>query len=199
MASDQKNIDHFNETANDPRLWKARGDDLHTAAAVLRDAALQGMRAPDWSNPRGADPAAIEACFKYGGVVIQAAMLQGFAIECLLKGSYVAKGNTVAADGKYKIESIQRENHDLVEVAKGVGFALSDDEAAALVKLSLFARSLGRYPIAKKWQEQELTKNEHGIDTAMSWGNEEHVLAEVVLGRLKAEIDAALAASAAGR
>src|SRR5579871_3741912 len=122
MASNEKNIEHFNETANNPRLWKARGDDLHTAATVLREAAVKGMKAPDWSNLRATDPAAIAECLKYAGVIFQAAMLQGFAIECLLKGSYVAKGNKVAEDGKYKIDSIKRENHDLVEVAKGVGF-----------------------------------------------------------------------------
>jgi hypothetical protein len=137
---------------------------------------------------------AIAECCKYAGVSFQAAMLQGFAIECLLKGSWVAKGNTVAEDGKYKIEMINRENHDLVAVAKGVGFLLSPEEEAALGKLSLFARSLGRYPIAKKWQEQKLTKNEHGIDTVLEWTNEEHALAEGVLARLTAEIETALAA-----
>jgi hypothetical protein len=195
MASDQKNIDHFNRTANDPGLWKLRGLDLHTSATVLREAAIKGMKAPDWSNLKFDDPGVAD-CLKYAGVIFQAAMLQGFAIECLLKGFYVAKGNKVAEDGKYKIDSIQRENHDLVAVASGVGFPLSSDEAAALAKLSLFARSFGRYPIAKKWQEQKLTKNEHGIEARLSWDDAEHNLAEAVLVRLKAEIETALTAGA---
>ena len=114
-------------------------------------------------------------------------MLQGFAIECLLKCLWVVRGNAVAEDGEYKIETIKRENHDLVKIAEGVGFALSKEESAALAKLSGFARSFGRYPIAKKWQEQRLTQNAFGIDAGPSWGNEEYALAEVVLARLKPE------------
>ena len=144
------------------------------------------------------DDPGIAVCFKHAGVIFRAAMLQGFTIECLLKGSYVAKGNPVAEDGEYKIESIQHENHDLVDVAKGVRFPLASDEDAALAKLSLFTRSFGRCPIAKKWQEQKLTKNEYGIDAGWSWNDAEHDLAEAVLVRLKAEIEAAIAAGATG-
>lgn len=198
MASDRKNIESFNRTANNPVLWKSRGLDLHTSSTVLREVAIKGMNAPDWSNLKLEDPGVAE-CLKYARVIFQAAMLQGFAIECLLKGSHVAKGNVVAEDGEYKIESIRRENHDLVEVAKGVGFPLSVDEEAALAKLSLFARSLGRYPIMKKWQDQRLTKNEHGIEAGLSWNESERELAEAVLARLTAEIDAAFAAGAAGQ
>jgi hypothetical protein len=99
MASDQKNIDHFDKTANDPNLWKLRGLDLHTSATILRDAAVKGMKAPDWSNLQRTDPAAIAECLKHAGLLFQAAMCQGFAVECLLKGYYVAKGNTVPLPG----------------------------------------------------------------------------------------------------
>jgi len=189
VASDQKNIKVFNQAANNFDPWRLRGLDLHTAAQVLRDKALEEMRKPDWSNLSLSDPGVAD-CFKYAGLLFQAAMLQGFAVECLLKCFWIVQGNTVAEDGEYKIGTIKRENHDLVQIATAVGFAISSEESAALAKLSGFARSFGRYPIAKKWQEQRLSKNEFGIDAGPSWSEEEHQLAEAVLARLKSEIDA---------
>jgi hypothetical protein len=184
MASDAKNIEVFNRTANEPELWRLRGLDLHTAAEVLRQKALEGMGKPDWSKLSPYDPG-VRDCLKYGGLLYQAAMLQGFAVECLLKCFWILQGNTVAEDGEYKIDSIKRENHDLVQIAQAVGFPLSKDESSAMRKLSGFARSFGRYPIAKKWQEQRLIKNEFGIDAGPSWSQDEHQLAEAVLARLK--------------
>jgi hypothetical protein len=197
VASDQKNIEVFNKTANNPDLWRLRGLDLHTAAEVLWQKALEGMRKPDWSNLSLNDPGVAD-CFKFGGLLFQAAMLQGFAVECLLKCFWIVQGNTVAEDGEYKIDTIKRENHDLVQIAAAVAFALTTEESAALGKLSGFARSFGRYPIAKKWQEQRLTKNESGIDAGPSWSEEEHQLAEAVLARLKSDIKARRKAKAPG-
>lgn len=145
MASDEKNIEVFNQTANDHELWRLRGLDLHTAAEVLRDKALEGTRKPNWSKLSLDDPGVAD-CLKYGGLLFQAAMLQGFAIECLLKCFWIVQGRTVAEDGEYKIDTIKRENHDLVQIATGVGFSITADESKALVKLSGFARSFGRYP-----------------------------------------------------
>jgi hypothetical protein len=189
LASDAQNIEAFNRSANNPDLWCLRGLDLHTAAEVLRDKAVIAMSAPDWSNLSLNGPGVAD-CFKYAGLVFQAAMLQGFAVECLLKCFWIIQGNTVAEDGEYRIDTIKRENHDLVKIAEGVGFAISRDESAALAKLSGFARSFGRYPIAKKWQEQRLVKNEFGIDAGPSWTNADHVFAETVLARLTSEIKA---------
>jgi hypothetical protein len=188
MASDAKNIDTFNRAANDPELWRLRGLDLHTAAEVLRETAVTATQQPDWSNLSLDDPG-VANCFKFNGLIFQSAMLQGFATECLLKCYWITRGNKVAEDGKYKIESIERENHDLPAIADGVEFNLSDEERTLLTKLSSFTRSFGRYPIAKKWQEQRLVKNEHGIDTVLSWDNEDHALAEWVLARLKSETE----------
>lgn len=187
VASDAKNIEVFNTTANDPELWRLRGLDLHTAAEVLREKAVQAMRQPDWSNLSPNDPG-VSACLKYAGLLFQAAMLQGFAVECLLKCFWIVQGNIVAEDGKYKIGTIKHENHDLVQIASAVGFAIFKEELGTLSKLSGFARSFGRYPNAKSWQEQRLGNNEFGIDAGPSWQEEDHALAEGVLARLKLEI-----------
>ena len=63
MASDEKNIEAFNRAANNPELWRLRGNDLHTAAEVLRQKALEGMSRPDWSNLSANDPG-IADCLK---------------------------------------------------------------------------------------------------------------------------------------
>jgi hypothetical protein len=196
MASNAKNIEVFNCTANNPDLWRLRGLDLHTAAEVLRDSALEGMRKPNWSNLSLDDPGVAD-CLKYAGLLYQAAMLQGFAVECLLKCFWIAQGKTVSEDGEYKIETIKRENHDLVQIAEAVGFAVSSEESTALAKLSGFSRSFGRYPIAKRWQEQRLVKDEFGIDTGPSWSDEDHTVVEAFLTRLKSEIKSRRAGTAA--
>jgi hypothetical protein len=36
MPSDEKNIEVFDEVANNPEAWRLRGLDLHTASEVLR-------------------------------------------------------------------------------------------------------------------------------------------------------------------
>lgn len=187
MTSDQENIDLFNQTANNATLWRLRGQDLHTAATVLRQKAHEALQGPEWSNP-SSDESRADDCFRYAGLLFQSAMLQGFAVECLLKWFWIAQGNTVAEDGKYKINTLKRENHDLVAIAEAVGFALSNEESEALAKLSEFARSFGRYPIAKKWSAQRFEKSKHGAAVGPSWNNEEHQLAEAVLTRLKTAI-----------
>jgi hypothetical protein len=106
VASDAKNIEAFNRAANNPGLWRLRGLDLHTAADVLREKAIEEMGKPDWEN-LSLDAPSVADCLKYAGVLFQAAMLQGFSVECLLKCYWIAQGNTVADDGRYQIETIK--------------------------------------------------------------------------------------------
>jgi hypothetical protein len=64
-----------------------------------------------------------------------------------------------------------------------------------LTKLSGFTQSFGRYPIARRWQDQRLVENEFGVDAVLTWSNEDHACAETVLARLKTEIEARLTSS----
>lgn len=185
---EQKNIIFFNDTANNPKLWWFRSLDLHTASEVLRTKANEAMSKPNWQDLLQTDHMIVEECFKYGGLLFQAAMLQAFAIECMLKCYWLLQGNKVAKDGEYKIETIKRENHDLVAIAKSVGFSFVESESAALAKLSEFGRSFGRYPIAKRWQNQKLKKDKYGIDAGPNWEENDHQVTESVISRLKAEI-----------
>ena len=184
MPSNAVNIEHFDRIANDPKSWEMRAQDLLTSVEVLRGAANTGFRAayPEDGtfNMEGARDA-----LKYTGLLIQAAMLQGFAIECLLKRFWILAGNQVSDEGCYKIETIKRENHDLAQIADAVGFAITDNERDSLIKLSWFARSLGRYPISKKWQDLPLRKQFNGVGGQIAWDDENQQQADALTSRLR--------------
>ncbi len=76
------------------------------------------------------------------------AMLLGYAVECALKGLWVRRGNTIVQGGKYtKIPNAR--DHDLLGLARTVGFHANAKESDVLKRLSNFASFAGRYPIAK--------------------------------------------------
>ncbi len=187
MASDKDNERFFDSTANNPLTWGSRAADLHTASRVLRDKAIDAMHRPDWNNLVPGAPANRE-CLEYCGLTFQAAMLQAFAIECFLKCLWIYRGNKVAKDGRYQMPAIKKENHDIPAVADAVGFTISADERQSLTTLSLFGRSLGRYPISKKWQEQPLQTNAQGVAVGPTWGDGDHANTEAVLDRIKKDI-----------
>ena len=76
------------------------------------------------------------------------AMLIGYAIECALKGLWIKKGNTIVRRGRY-VRVPGARDHDLVQLARQVGFSASNLEADVLGGMSKFATFAGRYPIAK--------------------------------------------------
>ena len=121
---------------------------------------------------------------KYVGINFQAAMLQGFAIEVYLKAYRLHTGHKLAEDGEYKIDTLKRDNHDLVAIADAVLFKLSDTEREVLGRLSLFVSSYGRYPITKKWHNNPMKENEHGISTRLSWNDSDHEIAEQLIKQL---------------
>jgi len=66
------------------------------------------------------------------------AMLIGYAIECALKGLWVKKGSTIVRSGRY-VRVPGARDHDLVQLARQVGFSASDLEADVLGRMSKFA------------------------------------------------------------
>jgi len=178
MASDEANIEQFDRTANDSKLWVMRAEDLHTGSQVLRDK-VTSLKCDIEKDLAGA-----VRDMKYVGLIFQSAMLQGFSIEAFLKANWLVQGNKVAEDGHYNIPSIKRDSHDLPSIADGVGFPLSVDEREVLARLSLFVSSYGRYPITKRWQHNPLTPDKHGIPHRLSWSNQDHATAEAIIQRL---------------
>jgi hypothetical protein len=77
------------------------------------------------------------------------AMLLGYAIECAMKCYWVKRGNKMVRNGKFVGVSGAGAEHNLVQLAKLVGFTPTQREADVLTRLAKFIRFAGRYPIAK--------------------------------------------------
>lgn len=116
------------------------------------------------------------------------AMLVGYAIECGLKGVWVARGNPLVRDGRYA-GLTGAADHDLVALARTVGFATNTRETAVLRRLTKFIRFAGRYPVAKK--PDEMVPDEHPtigkIDTGF-FSPSEFWTAASILNKLRVAI-----------
>lgn len=172
MSTEQENKDHFDATANNKGLWVMRANDLHVASRVLRER-VASIRIDSLDD------------LEYAGLGSTAAMLQGFAIEVLLKAYWLAQGNPLGDDGEYSLPTLKRDAHQLHIIADAVGYTISSAEREILERLSLFVSSYGRYPVAKRWQQNPLRPDAHGIPHRISWSNDDHAIAEALIQRLK--------------
>lgn len=111
-------------------------------------------------------------------------MLQGLTIEVYLKAYWLHTGHKLAKDGKYGIDTLRKDNHNLANIASAVLFSISKSEQEVLDMLSLFVSSYGRYPITRKWDQNRMKKNKHGIPTRLSWNNSHYTIAEQLIEQL---------------
>jgi len=170
----------FDRSANDKDTWRMRGTDLHMSSKVLREKFTSLSADFDPEN----NLAASFNVLLHAGLPTQAAMLQGFSVEVLLKAYWLHQGNKLAEDGEYALPGLKKDNHDLCAIAEVVGFDLSDAEKEVLGRLSLITSSYGRYPVTKKWHQNPMKENEHGVPTRFSWNDQDHDLVESVIKRL---------------
>jgi hypothetical protein len=110
------------KVGNNPHAWTMFTHDLLGAAEILENV-------PE--KPHGA----------------VARMLQGFAVECLLKAVWLAKGNLLVFNGKFKPIPGVKTQHDLHELARTVGVSITAEEFSVLKRLSVYITTVGRYPI----------------------------------------------------
>jgi len=103
-------------------------------------------------------------------------MLTAFGIECLIKAIWLKKGNQLAHDGKYIGMGEKEPSHQLVKLCERAGIALDPGEAVALQEISDIATSLGRYPIAKRVENER---------RSISWPS---VIVENLIQKLKAQL-----------
>jgi hypothetical protein len=103
-------------------------------------------------------------------------MLTSFGIECLVKALWVKQGHEIARHGKY-IPIIKREGHHLVPLCKAVGIPIDSREKDALQRISVIARSIGRYPIPLRSSEP------YG-----DWSSEDDHVIENFVSRLKTQL-----------
>jgi hypothetical protein len=78
-------------------------------------------------------------------------MLMAFALENVLKATLVAKSPTRVANGR--IAKWEGGGHDLVELARTAKARMNGEEEALLLKLSVYATWMGRYPCPRNLKE----------------------------------------------
>ncbi len=84
-------------------------------------------------------------------------LLYGFALESLLKACYLKRGGKLIVNNTFKsIKDVGM--HNLVGLAKAADLSLSSSESDALKKLSVQITSFARYPIGKKFHDENPIK-----------------------------------------
>jgi len=171
MCSPQKvktpaQISTFDADGNEPTWWIDTANELQAAANVLRGAiedAVEGDEADRtfWTR----------------------LMLEGFALENLLKALWLTKGETLYVNGNMVTWKGVR-SHDLCAIAKHVGFPLPDRaEFEVITKLAKIIVTIGRYPLASK------LNNDPGV---LTWHSEDERALDSVRARLRGSIDGLL-------
>lgn len=179
MISDDENKRFFDKAANNLELWLHRADDLFIASNVLMERI---------ESKKSSKPSFFDTNPKIYGIIFPAIMLRAFAVECFLKALWISKGNKVATNGVYKIHPLKKEDHDLVEISKSVGFTLHSNEEEILNRLSKFGKSFGRYPVARKWQEQKYKGNKFGSISVLGRSDYDRLQVDKLIERLKQTI-----------
>lgn len=119
-------------------------------------------------------------------------LLYGFAIECLLKGLYVKKGNKLTSNGKYNAPP-NTKSHDLVSLAQVAGFELTPDELDLLCKVSRQIKGVGRYPAGTAVEDEKpLTRSDGSWEHPGTYRSQELLLIDDVLSRIESIVGVTL-------
>jgi hypothetical protein len=118
-------------------------------------------------------------------------MLRGCALECLLKGLFVAEGKILGEGGRFL--SPGGRSHDLVELASKTSFNPTATEGTLLAYLGHFITQ-GRYPIPKRAPEGYAVRAD-GARREIPWIEQDEREYHALVGRLRTKVlDAARAA-----
>ena len=138
MMSESQRAKQFHAIGNDPQAWRMSADELFATARVLkrqREAVSRDENRPGDLVPDESRVGAVEK------------MLQGFAVECLLKALWIKQGYRLADEGRFVRVSGVKDQHDLRQLAKVVGLTTDGEQNGLLDRLSVFTKTVGRYPI----------------------------------------------------
>ena len=164
----QQQKDDFDRIANDFKHWFQKARSLHFSAKELfkiYEKTLKEMQ----KNERGSVPISFF-------ISDQVLLLEGFAIECLLKGLYIADGEKIAEDGKLR-NSLARKSHKLLSWCNLTNIELNDRQKELFKTLSLVITSYGRYPVPMKYENNPLEKTkERGYKPRYIWSYDDMVL-----------------------
>lgn len=139
-----------NAALNEPLTWLWSSENLEVSASILREKIDEYYSTHD-NEHIGKD------------VIRPYYMLVGFALECLLKGIIVAKGENIIQNGKIKFVEGSSQ-HNLIKLADRAGITYSNGEENILKALTENIEWAGRYPTPQRWT-QKYKKLESGEAT----------------------------------
>jgi hypothetical protein len=129
----------YEETGNHYLSWLHKACDTLSAARVLRQVL------PDEGN-----------------VLPSAFLLYALCLENLFKSLWIKQGNEFVSQLKI-VTNQDIKTHDLIDLAKKTGFALSQSETDTLRSISDKSTSTSRYPIAINFEKHKVKKTNSGI------------------------------------
>jgi hypothetical protein len=153
MIPDKIQKEEFNRNGNMPLAWEMTADNLLVSADILK-AEREKIELSEISAGSLIPPSFVTLSVEL--------MLRGFAVECLFKGIWLARGNKIAENGKFKGIPGIKKTHDLVNIAEKIGFPLSSNEKDILIRLTTYATGGGRYPISTSYEKSKIRKWDDG-------------------------------------
>lgn len=166
LLTTQEQKDDFDSITNDYKKWFDKTRSLHKSAKILFDTYKKTLHEMQKSGKSKKVPTTFF-------ISDQVLILEGFAIENLLKGTYVMDGGILAKDGK--LEKIAK-THDLIKLCKITNSTLNEKEKKLFELLSIIITSYGRYPIPLHYQINPLKKTNKGYNPRYQWSHDDMVL-----------------------
>ncbi|PKO00045.1 MAG: hypothetical protein CVU42_04705 [Chloroflexi bacterium HGW-Chloroflexi-4] len=178
ILNTQQQKDAFDRNANDYKLWFGKARALHFSAKELFKIYQKTLDELMKKSGISEVPISLE-------ISDQVLLLEGFAIECLLKGLYLADGAILAVDGK-----IKKDSHNLLRWCEKVNIELDNREREIISTLSLVIVSYGRYPVPINNLINPLEKSkEFGYKPRLIWSHNDLVLIDNLIISILGERD----------
>ena len=148
MIPEAEQIKRYDNVGNMFVAWAWSAGSLQAAARLLKT--HRDRFDPTQSNVGDVLP-------DEGKVLFPELMLQGLAVENLLKALWVKRGSKLVAGGEY-LGVKGAADHNLLQLANAVALQFSPMAKDVLKRLSIIITSAGRYPIPKKWFAHRIQK-----------------------------------------
>ncbi|HZR78957.1 MAG TPA: hypothetical protein VFA58_07090 [Chthoniobacterales bacterium] len=178
MSQSTNDVAVHTRLGNDYRNWKHAAQALFAGSGILtreRTKATVGLKGLVKNAP-------IELLTRWIEV-----MLAAFGIECLIKATWVQAGHKLAQGGRYA-PMCQNEGHNLVRLCGVAGIELNADEKDTLERMSIIARSIGRYPISKNAQETRPRTFYRHSGTPFLWSSNNEEITSNFVRRIKTDL-----------
>jgi len=178
ILSMQQQKDDFDRQANNYICWFRKANALRLSANILLRQYLECFKSLKELKCTKA-PASLF-------IHEQALLLEGFALECALKGIYIADGGIIAKDGK--IIKVVSNQHNLSSWCVKTKTQLSDREKVIIKTLSLIITSYGRYPVPVSFSKnQRIRTKEYGYKPLYMWHHDDFVFVDSLITSLIGE------------